>query len=82
MRKMSQPSSLQGLDPQAQKLFNQIFAASRDADMVDIAGGYTLSGTFTETRILNVTAPTLANIAAVLATLLLDCQRGGPNRTT
>lgn len=82
MRKMNQPSNIEGVSPQIQKQFNQIYAASRDADMVDIAQGYTLSGTFTETRILNVTAPTLANIAAVLATFLLDCQRGGPNRTT
>lgn len=82
MRKLSQPSNLQNLPPQIQDLFNQIFKASRDADLVDIAQGYTLSGNFTETRILNVTSPTLANIAAVLATFLLDCQRGGPNRTT
>jgi len=82
MRKISQPQSIQGIDPQIQKLFNLIFAASRDADLVDIAQGYTITGTFTQTRNLNVTSPTLANIAAVLATLLLDFQQGGPNRTS
>lgn len=82
MRKMSQPSQMPGVDPQVQKVFNQIFAASRDADGVDIGGAFTLNGTFTETRTLNVSAPTLANVAAVIATLLLDLQRGGQNRTT
>lgn len=82
MRKISQPQSLQGLDPQIQKLFNLIFAASRDADLVDIAQNYVITGTFTPTRNLNVTSPTTANIAAVLATLIFDFQAGGPNRTT
>lgn len=81
MRKMVQPS-MPGVPLQIQKIFNQIFAASRDADLVDIAQGYTISGTYTPTRTLNVTSPTTANIAAVLATLLADFQSGGPNRTT
>ena len=79
---MSQPSQMDGVPPQIQKVFNEIFAASRDADLVDISQGYELTGTFTETRNLNVSSPTLANIAAVLATFLLDCQRGGPTRTS
>jgi hypothetical protein len=82
MRKISQPSSLQGVSPQIQKAFNQIYRASQDADVVDLGQAYTITGTFTPTRTLNVEAPTLANIAAVLATLLLDFQQGGPNRTT
>lgn len=82
MRKMSQPSNMQGIPLQIQKVFNQIFAASRDADLVDIFQGYTISGTFTPTRTLNVTSPTTANLAAVLATIIADCQAGGPNRTT
>lgn len=81
MRKISQPQNLQGLPLQIQKLFNLIFAASRDADLVDIAQNYTITGTFTPTRNLNVTSPTTANIAAVLATLISDFQAGGPNRT-
>lgn len=82
MRKISQPPSLNGLTDQLQKLFNTIFQASQDADLVDIAQAFTLSGTFTETRTLNVSSPTLANLSAVFATFLLDCQRGGQNRTT
>lgn len=81
MRKLSQPP-MPGVPPEVQRIFNMIFSASRDADLVDIAGGYTISGTFTETRTLNVSSPTTANLAAVFATFLLDCQRGGPNRTT
>lgn len=81
MRKMSQPP-MPGVPQQIQNIFNLIFKASRDADLVDIAQGYTITGSFIETRNLNVTSPSTANIAAVLATLILDCQRGGPNRTT
>lgn len=65
-----------------QALFNEIIQASQDADVTDIGGAYTITGSFTETRTLNVTAPTTANIAAVLATLILDLQRGGSTRTT
>lgn len=71
-----------GVPQSIQNIFTLIFKASRDADLVDIAQGYTFTGTFTETRNLNVTSPTAANIAAVLATFILDCQRGGPTRTT
>lgn len=82
MRKLSKPQALLGLDPQIQRVFNLIFAASQDADVVDIAQNFQITGTFTPTRDLNVTSPSLANIAAVLATLLSDFQSGGANRTT
>jgi len=82
MRKISQPPTLEGIDPKIQKVFNTIFQASKDADNVDIAQGYTITGNFTPTRELNVSSPSLANIAAVLATLLSDFQAGGPTRTT
>lgn len=81
MRKMSQPP-MPTVPLQIQKIFNLIFAASRDADLVDIFGGYTITGTFTPTRTLNVSSPTTANLAAVLATIISDCQAGGPNRTS
>lgn len=81
MRKISMPQDIRGLPPQIMRLFSIIFAASKDADLVDIAQGYTFTGTFTPTRDLNVSSPSLANIAAVLATLLSDFQAGGPNRT-
>jgi hypothetical protein len=81
MRKISQ-LPMNGVPQNIQRAFNQITAASRDADLVDISQGYTITGSYTATRTLNVTSPTLANIAAVLATFLADCQAGGPNRTT
>lgn len=81
MRKMSQPP-MPGVPQPVQNIFNLIFKASRDADLVDIAQAFSITGNFTETRVLNVTSPTTANIAAVLATFLRDCQRGGQNRTT
>lgn len=45
------------------------------------ADGFTITGTFTATRNLNVTTPTTANIAAVLATFLSDLKKRGANRT-
>lgn len=71
-----------GLPSELQALFNEIIQASQDGDITDIGGAYTITGTFTETRTLNVTSPTLANAVAVLATLILDLQRGGSTRTT
>lgn len=74
--------NLAGMDAPIQSLFNEIIQASQDGDLTDIGGAYTITGSFTETRTLNVTAPSTANIAAVLATLILDLQRGGSTRTT
>lgn len=71
-----------GIDPNLQALFNQIVLASQSADGTDIGGAFTINGIFTPTRTLNVTSPTLANVAAVLATLLSDLKAGGASRTT
>ena len=60
----------------------EIQSASHDADIVEIAQNFVLSGTLTPTYTLNLTSPTAANIAAVLGTLLLAFQKGGVNRTT
>lgn len=66
-----------------QKLFNQIVEASQTGDTTDIGGAFFLTGAApTPTRNLNVTSPTLANVVAVLATLLADLKAGGANRTT
>ena len=81
MRKINKPNMV-GIPQQTQNVFDLIFRASQDADIVDLAQAFTISGTFTPTTTLNVTSPTAANIAAVLATFLLYCQSGGPNRTT
>lgn len=80
MRKLYQMPMV-GIDQNIQNVFNEIFRASQEADVVDIGNGFTISGSFTETRTLNVAAPTAANIAAVLATLIRDLQRGGATKT-
>lgn len=61
---------------------DEIEAASHENDIVEIAQNFTFTGTPTTTTNLNVTAPTLANVVAVLGTLLEIMQRGGINRTT
>jgi len=60
----------------------EIEAASHENDLLEIAQNFTFTGTPTTTLNLNITAPTLANVVAVLATLLEICQKGGLNRTT
>lgn len=73
---------MNGIPQEVQSIFNEIEKASKEADVIEIGQAYTITGSYTETRNLNVTAPTTANIAAVLATLIADLQRGGANRTT
>lgn len=74
---------LPNVPPNIQKLFNQIVEASQTGDTTDIGGAFSLTGAVsTPTRNLNVTSPTLANVVAVLATLLADLKAGGANRTT
>jgi hypothetical protein len=80
MRKLVQ-SPMVGIPPNIQAIFNEIFRASQDSDIIDIGQAYTISGTFTATRTLNVTSPTLANAVAVLATLISDLQHGGSTKT-
>lgn len=82
MKKMSKPPLPPGTDPTLQRFVTQVVEASQVADGTDIGGAFTITGTYTTTRNLNVTAPSLANIAAVLATLLADLKAGGANRTT
>lgn len=71
-----------GVPPNIQALFNQINEASQAGDVTDIGGAFTITGTFIPTRTLNVTSPTIANVAAVLATLISDLKAGGSTRTT
>lgn len=73
---------LPGIDPNLQALFNQIRDASQAGDVTDLGGAFTINGIFTPTRTLNVTGPTLANVVAVVATLLADLKAGGASRTT
>lgn len=73
---------MHGIPQEIQNVFNEIEKASKEADVIEIGQGFTFNGSFTETRELNVTSPSAANIAAVLATLISDLQRGGANKTT
>jgi hypothetical protein len=50
-------------------------------DPIAVADSYGTDTTFTTTRILNVTAPTASNIAAVLASFLADLRKRGVNRS-
>lgn len=86
MRKITQvnQANLSKVSPELQAMLDEIFRASNENDTIDISNAFTIpaTGTFPATRTLNVTAPTLANVVAVLATLLQDLQRGGTNRNT
>lgn len=55
--------------------------ASGQSDPSVIADNFVSTGPLVETRTLNIAAPTLANVVAVLATLINDLAKGGANRT-
>lgn len=61
---------------------NEIARASAENDPVEIAQNFTITGALTQTLNLNLTAPSLANVAAVLGTLLTIMQKGGLHRNT
>jgi hypothetical protein len=56
--------------------------ATQENDIVDLAQSFSINGTVTPTTTLNVTAPTIANIANFLATFIEAMQRGNLNRST
>jgi hypothetical protein len=60
----------------------ELASASQENDIVSIAQAFSITGTVTPTTNLNVSAPTLANVVAVLGTLLEVMQKGNINRTT
>lgn len=68
-------------DPALKAVLGEIAAASRINDIVTIAQNYVIQGSVTTTRTLNVSTATTAQIANFLATLILDLQKGGANRT-
>lgn len=78
--------NLQGIglirDPAAASAIREIELASAEIDLLDIANGFTITGTFTETRTLNVGVSTLAETQAFIATLIDDFKRGGQHRAT
>ncbi|MFA5951553.1 MAG: hypothetical protein WC807_14840 [Hyphomicrobium sp.] len=63
----------------ALEAFREIERASYE-DIAEVADAYTVTGTLTETRSLDVDTPTAANIAAVLGTLLTDLKKRGVNK--
>lgn len=64
----------------AVRALKQIEQASyEDAEL--IFDDYTITGTFTDTRTLDVATATLADLIAFVATLVTDLQKRGQNRT-
>lgn len=61
---------------------NEIGRASQENDVCTIAQNFSTTGTLTQTTDLNLSSPSLANLAAVLGTLLEIMQKGAINRTT
>lgn len=73
---LGSPSDLPGVVRALREIENASF------DSIEtVADAYTISGTFTETRTLNVTTPSTANLAAVLATIITDLKKRGAKRT-
>jgi hypothetical protein len=69
-------------DPAIRAALAEIERASHEMNPVDIAQNFSINGTLTVGRTLNVSAQTLAEVYSVLGTLLRDLQKGGASRTT
>lgn len=61
----------------ARQALTEFERASFAFEIGEIADNYTITGTLTETRNLDVSSPTAQNIADVLGTFLLDLKRRG-----
>jgi len=68
-------------DPAVVAALREIMMSSNLNDIVKIAQNYTITGTLTTTRTLNVSTATQTQIASFLGTLITDLQKGGANRT-
>lgn len=69
-------------DPAALNAIKELELASAENDLLEIAKSFTITGSYTETRTLNVGTSTLAQTQAFIATFISDCKRGGQHRTT
>jgi hypothetical protein len=69
-------------DQAVRDALREIELASAEVNTIDIVTPYTITGTYTETRSLNVGVSTLAQTQAFLATLINDFKRGGESRST
>ena len=80
------PVNLPGLglikDPSVRAALREVELASAEVNLLDIANAFTIEGSFTETRTLNVGVSTLAETQAFIATFINDCKRGGQHRST
>lgn len=64
-------------DPIAERKFQEVERASREANPSAIAMDFTITGVYTPLRTLNVGTSTLAQTQAFLATLISDLKAGG-----
>jgi hypothetical protein len=69
-------------DPAAAEGLKEVELASAEYNLVDIVAPFVITGTYTETRTLNVGVSTLAQTQAFIATLIEDIRRGGESRST
>lgn len=69
-------------DPATRDALREVELASAEFNLVDIAAAFTITGTYTETRTLDVGVSTLAETQAFIATLIEDLKRGGESRST
>ena len=58
------------------------FENASTEDPIAVADSYGANATFTSTRQVNVTSPTAANIAAVLASFFADLRKRGVHKST
>lgn len=63
-----------------ERALRDIERASREG-IENVADSFSITGTLTETRSLDVDTPSIANIAAVLGTLISDLKKRGAKRT-
>lgn len=82
MRRVNLPTVGTVRDQAARSALKEIELASAEVDLLDIANAFTITGSYTETRTLNVGTSTLAETQAFIATFIADCKRGGQHRTT
>lgn len=82
MRRVNLPGVGLIKDQAVRDAIREIELASAEVDLLDIANAFTITGTYTETRTLNVGVSTLAQTQAFIATLINDFKRGGQHRTT
>ena len=58
------------------------FENASTEDPIAVANSYGANATFTPTRQVNVTSPTVANLAAVLSSFFADLRKRGVHKST